>query len=314
MRRFALPLVLILAAGCGNAADDPPAAEGGAETPDDPPPVVVEGGSDVWLAPLSAGGSGVPEIGEARNVTNRPAQYDNQPHFLPDGSGLLYTAGDEEGRTDIHLLRLPGGESERLTRTPEESEFSPTPLVDGGFSVIRVEPDGTQRLWRFEADGSDPELLLPDVAPVGYQGWIDADRVGLFVLGDPATLQVASVATGEAQLAFESVGPSVQPIPGREAVSFVEVDGDESWIREYDGATGETRRLEQTPDGGSDHAWTPGGVLLMASGRRILAHVPGEPGWREVGEPGPEGVAWSRLAVGPDGARIALVGEPADSP
>ena len=43
----------------------------------------------------------------------------------------------------------------RVTNTPE-SEYSPTVTPDGAhISVIRVEADGTQRLWRFTLDGRD---------------------------------------------------------------------------------------------------------------------------------------------------------------
>jgi hypothetical protein len=337
-----LPLLLLrVAVACGA----PDAASGGEGSPEaaaalsdraadlgaaatdtlPPPAVVVQGGSDIWVAPLS--GDGAPELrlGEAANLTARPDRYDNQPQFLAGGDALLYTAGDAEGRTDIHRLDADG-RSEQLTRTPVESEFSPTPLPDGGFAVIRVEADGTQRLWRFEADGTDPTLLLPDLAPVGYQGWIDAHRVALFVLGDPATLRVAHVGTGEVELVFEGIGSSVQAIPGRRAVSFVEVDGEGDWIREYDGDSGQTARIVRLPEGaGGDHAWTPGGTLLVTAGARVLAHYPGATAeataqataestaesteWTEVGAPGPDGVTWSRIAVSPHGTLVALVGQ-----
>lgn len=318
---LALAALAIGPAGCGTAdeapspgADDPSPPEESAEGPQEAPPVVAPGGTDVWIASLDGDGTDALRVGAPENATARPDRYDNQPHFLPDGSALLYTAGDEEGRTDTHVLRLPGGDSSPVTRTATESEYSPTPLPDGGFSVIRVEADGTQRLWRFEAEGTNPSLLLPDVAPVGYQGWIDRDRVAVFVLGEPATLHVARVPSGEAQVVFEGIGPSIQPIPGRDAVSFVEMGEGESWIREYDGATGETARIIRTPDGGSHHAWTPSGVLLMASGRRIMARFPGETEWRDVGEVGPAAVVWSRLAVSPAGELVALVGEAAGDP
>jgi hypothetical protein len=56
--------------------------------------------------------------------------------------------------------------SRRLTRLTEttEGEYSATFLPPGvgeagGFSVIRTEADGPQRLWRFNAQGKDPQLV-----------------------------------------------------------------------------------------------------------------------------------------------------------
>jgi hypothetical protein len=60
------------------------------------------------------------------------------------------------------------------------------------ISVIRVESDGTQRLWQFTLDGREPTALLPGIKPVGYPVWTDASILALFVLGGegrPATLQ-----------------------------------------------------------------------------------------------------------------------------
>ncbi|TVP57324.1 MAG: hypothetical protein EA351_06015 [Gemmatimonadales bacterium] len=298
-------LALLLTAACADEADTP-------ATDTDPPPA-----TDLFLVELSAGDDGFPRPGDVRGLTDRPL-YDNQPFFLPGGEAILYTAGREDQGTDIHRLEIGSGESRALMRTDPENEYSPTPLGDGGVAVVRVERDGTQRLWRFdiesgEVDGDRAELLLPDIEPVGYHAWLDTDRVALFILGTPASLQLAEVGTGWSQLIFEGIGPSIQKIPGEDAVSFVEVGQDgRSWIRRLDGSTGSTSRIVETRDGGSDHAWTPDGVLLMASGRELLAHRPGvDDEWHSLGEVGPSGLEWTRIAVSPEGDRLVMVGREA---
>ena len=121
-------------------------------------------GTDIYLVALNSIGPML-SFGAANNVTDRTG-YDNQPSFLPDGSGMLYTSnrGDQ---TDIYRYDIATGMTHAVTSTSPESEYSATVIPDGNaFSVIRVEADSTQRLWQFNLDGTKPEVLLPDILPV----------------------------------------------------------------------------------------------------------------------------------------------------
>ncbi|NBC00982.1 MAG: hypothetical protein GVY15_09010 [Bacteroidetes bacterium] len=263
--------------------------------------------TDIYLASLELT-NGTRSIGELQNITNRDG-YDNQPFFLPDGGGLLYTSMQGE-QTDIFRYTIAGDRHEPLTRTEGTSEYSPTPLEDGLFSVVRVEEDGTQRLWRFAAAGGEPELLLPDVAPVGYHAWMDEERLALFVLGEPPTLQRATLAAGEAAVVAEDIGRSLQPVPNSEAVSFVQqrAEGLADLMR-FDPATGALEVIAEIVEGGQDHAWTPDGLLLMTSGSVLYRFDPSADAaaWEAVADLSP--LELSRIAVSPDGARVAFVGE-----
>ena len=263
-------------------------------------------GTDIWVASLNA--DGLP-VGEWRNVTARPG-YDNQPGFTPDGGAVLYTS-ERDAQTDIYRHDLATGATARVTATPE-SEYSATVMPGGDrFSVIRVEADSTQRLWSFARDGSDPRLVLTGIRPVGYHAWIDERTLGLFVLGSPATLQIADTRDGTARVAASDIGRSLHRVPGRAAVSFLHrVDG-VSLLRIHEPATGGFEDLVQPLPDAVDYAWTPGGVLLMGSGSRLFALDPAiDTGWREVADLSAAGVAGiTRLAVSLDGTRIAVVGE-----
>ena len=139
------------------------------------------------------------------NISNNPG-YDNQPSFLPDGSAILFSSNRDGKQTDIYRYDIATKTLTQLTKTPE-AEYSPTVTPDKRtFSVIRVEADGTQRLWRFDLDGSNPRLVLENVKPVGYHVWLDATHLALFVLGSPATLQVADTTTGTAEVVSTGIG------------------------------------------------------------------------------------------------------------
>lgn len=270
-------------------------------------------GTDIFLAELRARGPrDRVEIGAPVNATRR-AGYDNQPFFTPDGRGILYTSVTG-GQADIWRYDIASRRSVPVTTTPE-SEYSATPLPDGsGFSVVRVEADSTQRLWRFDWDGGHASLVLAGVKPVGYHAWGDAQTVALFVLGQPATLQIADLRTGTATAVANDIGRGVQRIPGIDppAISFVQRSAppDSVWaVAELDLATQRIRTLVGTLPGVDQYAWTPAGVLLMAKGAKLYQWSPARgPDWEAVADFSALGIERiTRLAVSRRGDRLALV-------
>lgn len=301
---LATAATILAGAACGGAADD-----AGTDEADTDLAAVPSQGPDVWLAELTTDADGGLTVEAPINVTERPG-YDNQPHFLPDGSGFWFTRADETGQADIWRWSAADQVVSAVTVTAPESEYSATPLPDGsGFSAIRVEADSAQRLWRFDADGGNAEVLLPGLRPVGYQAWSGDRTLVLYVLGEPATLQVVDVETREARVVATDVGRSIQPIPGSTDVSFVQRMEGGTEIRRLDPATGEHEPIAPGVGEGDFHAWTPDGVLLQADGGRIMEWRDDHPMWMPVGDFTGMGLAISRMAVSPDGMRIALVAE-----
>ncbi len=196
------------------------------------------------------------------------------------------------------------------------------------FSVIRVEADGTQRLWRFDLDGTNPRLVLDQIKPVGYHAWIDDTHLALFVLGasgQPATLQIADTTTGRAEIVATNIGRSLalRPHASPPVVTFVS-KAVTPWIissidpvRRTVGAIAPIAPKSQGP-APEDYAWNPAvadGQLLMASGAALMAfeHDPrGGPPWHRVADLSTSGVAGiTRLAVSPDAKWLAFVAQPA---
>ena len=300
-------LVALGSAACGGASDD--VGSSGAETE---PGFVAPLDTDILLAPITWSADGVPSVGTPVNLTRRP-DYDNQPHFVPDGSGLWYTVNDPHtGQADIWRYDFASASVTAVTMSNPESEYSATPLPDGsGISTIRVEADSTQRLWRFDGDGSNAAVLLEDVAPVGYHAWVDEWTVVMFVLGSPPTLQRGDLRTGRAETIASDIGRSIQSMPGTPDVSYVQRHDDgRTTIMRLPGDGGPPQALVDGIDGGDDHAWAPNGTLFQASGSVLHATRPGaSTGWTPVADFGELNITLSRLAVSPDGSQIALVAE-----
>jgi Tol biopolymer transport system component len=299
----AVLLISVLASGFGQAASAPqPSA------PAAPP------GTDIYLITLS---NGLASMKDAKPVPVSVAPgYDNQPMFSPDGGRILFAANHDGKQTDVFVFERAGDRVMPLTETPENENsptFLPSGLGDpGGFSVVRTEPDKSQRLWRFDAQGRNPQLLLTDVKPVGYHAWVDKDVVALFVLGSPATLRIASVSTGKAQIIEDGIGRSLHRIPGTRLVSFVNsAASGEYVIRQIDVDSKKVEPIVKAVEGSADRdmAWMPDGkTILMSSGTKVFSWTRGAAGWTEVLDAARAGLgAVSRLAVSPKGDAIALV-------
>lgn len=273
-----------------------------------PPPA-----PDIYVAELRVRDGRV-SVGVPVNVTARPG-YDNQPFFLSDGRSFLYTSV-RDSQTDIYRYDLDRKASVRVTAT-RESEYSPTPLPNGkGFSVIRVELDSTQRLWAFNADGSQPRLVLDSIKPVGYHAWANDHALLLFVLGTPATLRLADARSPAAsgEVVAKDIGRSLQRIPGREAVSFVQRDSLAGpSLQEFDLRSHRITKLVRAPAGADFFVWTRQGIVLTASGTKLYqwdSHRGGD--WEPISDFASAGLTnLTRLAVSPKGDRLAIVAVPA---
>ncbi len=279
---------------------------------------------EVFVAPFSAAGGKV-TIGKPLNISNNPG-YDNQPSFTPDGRTVLFTsvrgdrkpdpANSAQTGSDIYAYDLASGRLAQVTTT-NESEYSPTIMPDGKhISVIQVEADGTQRLWKFPLAGGKPDLVLRDVKPVGYHAWADAATLALFVLGTPATLQIAEIASGRSEVVASDIGRSILKIPGG-GISFVHretVGGERALVvKEWSPSTKQMAALVRVPPGVSapDLAWTPDGLLLLAANGKLHGWRRGAAAFEIVADLDAVGLRGvSRMAVSPGGDRLALVAQP----
>lgn len=289
----------------GQASGD--VRSGQAPAPTAPPPA-----TDIYLVPMAGG---LPSLKGAKPTPVSVAPgYDNQPMFSPDGARILFSANHDGKQTDVYAFDRASGRVSQVTRTPENENsptFLPAGIGDaGGFSVVQSEMDRTQRLWRFNAQGRSPQVILTDIKPVGYHAWVDADRLALFVLGQPNSLQLASVKTGKGEVAANGIGRSLHRVPGTRLVSFVHREpSGEFWIKQIDIDSKQIDPLTKVVESNNerDMAWMPDGkTILMSGGTRVYAWTRGGAGWTEVFDAAAHGLgAVTRLAV--SGNALAIV-------
>ena len=207
-----------------------------------------------------------------KNVTNHKG-YDNQPHFY-GVDYMLYTE-QENGQTDIIMLDLLENKKTNVTNT-KESEYSAA-MIPGydSFATVRVEEDGTQRLWLFHLNAKkEPQLVFEDLAPVGYHAWSGSD-VAMFILGNPVTMIVANTLEHNERKITSNIERTLRLIPGTKDFAFErrEENGDKSIYR-LDMETNRFELIKKKPTGASDWTITQEGTYVTSIGAKIFTFNP----------------------------------------
>jgi Peptidase family M28 len=295
-----------------------PAAVVTAQTPTPPRAPNAVPNTDVWLARIVKRDGSIAVLPPV-NLTRREG-YDNQPSFDARGRVLYYTrrapnslASDSvrDVQTDIWQYALDGSSHIPVTNTAE-SEYSAQVTPDGGaLTVVRVEKDSAQHLWRMPLTASGvPSRLVPSVKPVGYYAWTGT-QVVMFVLGSPATLQLMDTVSGRIDTIARDIGRGVRRVPGTARVSFVQKDGASWFIDELNPQTRAVMRLTPTLPGAEEYAWIDSLTVVAGSGTTLQSWTRGQNGWKVIAE-----LAYapltsiSRVTVDASGTWLAFVAVP----
>ncbi len=267
--------------------------------------VIAQPATEVFVFDLSKEGK-VFKLTNPVNISNNEG-YDNQPHFLPDGSGILY-ASNHQGQTEIVKYNINTGESTKIT-TSEGSEFSPTPHPSGDFfTTIILEKDGTQLLWKYPINGGTPHVIIPE-SKVGYHCWSDDQTIVSFVLGNPATLETYNIKTSKGEVLDKNIGRSLHKIPGSKLVSYISKSEEKWMIKSIDLKSGKSKDIVTTLDGVEDMAWGNDGSIFMGKGDKLYQfNKDQDTPWVEIASLEQYGLKnISRISVSPNNDKIAIV-------
>lgn len=247
------------------------------------------------------------KLSNLQNVTDRDG-YDNQPFFTRNNE-LFYTSYQADGQTDIMLLNLADGSSKNITNTPNTSEYSAQTMSrTKDFSVVRVEEDGKQRLWRFSPDGATaPTVMFEEIAPVGYYAWASTE-IAMFVLGDPNKLMLSSTKVRNDREVTKNIGRTIKA-RGRNLMISKPISNGNQEIYSVAGRTDKLRKITTTPKNANDWAVTPQGSFLVSVGSEIWKINPEfDSSWSKIIDLSDQGVTKiTRIAVSPDNLKIAIV-------
>lgn len=269
----------------------------------------AQSASEIYLSDFK-NRDGIYELSKHQCITSYKG-YNNQPSFDAKGKNI-YFSSIRDNQSDIYRYDLKTKKEIQVTNT-SESEYSPT-LIPGQvyFSTVRVEEDGTQRLWKFSLKNptNPPELVSRDVKKVGYHLWLGNDQLALFLVKDPISLEILDLKSGKVEKKAEKIGRSLQMVPSENAFSYVDkTNKNEWWINTYHLDRDEIKQFHYTQDKSEDYVWTSDGSLVMAQGSQIYYYNPKKfKDWRLLADLSSLGVKnITRLALDKKNKKLAWV-------
>lgn len=244
-----------------------------------------------------------------------PTGYNNQPQFFsPYEIYLTVQQPPDTTQTDIYALDLLLNTLTRITATATP-EYSPTRMPDGRrFSVVRVEADGSQRLWALPIDRTSAgHPLLPEVNNVGYHCWLRDTLLALFLVGESNnhTLAIATLASATPRRIAVGIGRCLQKTADGRLAFVQKLSAQEILLKLYHPLQGTVETVVRMPAGTEDFALLPDGTYLAGDGSRLLQfHPRRQNSWTPIADLSLYGVEKiSRIAISPDGHLLAVVVE-----
>jgi hypothetical protein len=255
-------------------------------------------------------------VGNPRFLSKfNPNGYNNQPAFFSaDELYLTVQMPNDTTQTDIVSLNLATKQRTQVTATPKTAEYSAQPMPGGRrFSSVRVEEDGTQRLWSFPLDRSDngrPEF--PKISGVGYHCWLRDTLAALFIVGEnsqPHTLYACGTKGQKLVRIAANVGRGLQALPNGKLAYVIKATEQTWFLKTWDPRKQSSEQVIKMPLGVEDFALLPDGAYIAGSKSKLYIYKPGRtPDWLEISDLSRYGVRnITRLAVYKDGKLVLTV-------
>lgn len=268
--------------------------------------VLAQPETEVFIMDITTTETGV-TIENISNVSNRIG-YDNQPSFY-DNNTLIY-AGTRDGATDIVAMDIASSEDYWMNGATEGGEYSPVKIPNSdNVSAVRLDPDGLQRLYRYEVPKKTSILLIEDLQ-VAYYAYANEHTFLASVLSDDKLdLVFVDFQKKKIDTLLEGSGRSIHRIPGKEAMSYTATNEEGNLdVFQLDLVDKESYFVCQLPIGIQDYIWLDDSKLLLGSGSQLFLYdLFGNGDWKKVADLSEAKLKdISRLALSPDGTKLAL--------
>ncbi|HPF11322.1 MAG TPA: hypothetical protein PKW08_11300 [Flavobacteriaceae bacterium] len=269
--------------------------------------VHAQSNTEVYLSSMEFSEEGF-VFGNLQNSSNNEG-YDNQPYFANDD--LLLYARNQDGQTDIAMYDLNKKTTQFFNPPTVGGEYSPQPIPGSrDVAAVRLDPDGTQKLYRYGFEVA-PKILIDDKVAyftVPNDTLIVASVIDL----DQLKLVVYDVKNQNSYTLLKDSGRFLQKIPGSDAISY-SAKNEQGYedLYQLDLQTLDSYFICQLPIGVQDGAWWDDYKIIVGSGAQLFVYdLYGDGDWHAIADFSSHGITnITRLAISPDKKNLALVAE-----
>jgi hypothetical protein len=266
--------------------------------------------TDVYVFDIRPAYEGL-ELMNPRNISDNQG-YDNQPSFISNEA--LVFAGNNEGQTDISEYNLTSKLQKWVNNKTEGGEYSPQKFPSSNdVASVRLDKDGLQRLYRYNSQTGSSSELIKDLQVAYFAFYNDQKILSTVLDGDSMDLVLIDLSSKTADTIFRNAGRSLQKVPKTNSMSYslVNEDGNlDVYLLDMDSY--ESFFVTELPIGIQDCVWINDTQILVGSGNKLYMYdTLGEPEWNRVASLEEYGLKnISRMAISPDGKKLAVVAQP----
>jgi hypothetical protein len=251
------------------------------------------------------------KISNLINVSNDPG-YDNQPSF--QSNNILLFAGNNEGQTDIAQYHIKFKNRFWYHKGSASSQYSPQRIPNSQHVLsVHLDSTGRQRLYHHHITTGVFEEAHPELQVAYFTLYDENTLVGSVLADNGLDMVVVDLKTKAVDTLFHGAGRSFHKIPNTKAVSYTLRNEEGNFdIYQLDMETFDSFFVTQLPIGVQDHIWINETTLLLGSGDKLFLYdLFGNGDWQLVADLSSYQITdITRLALSPDGKKLALVALP----
>ncbi len=244
------------------------------------------------------------------NISN-DSGYNNQPSFSSNETILF--AGNNNGQTDIPEYNLKTKAKKWVNTETEGGEYSPQKFPsNSNVAAVRLDTDGLQRLYKYDYKSGTSSELIENLQVAYFAFYSDKKILSTVLDGDQMDLALIDLVSKKADTIFRNAGRTIQKIPNTNSMSYSLIN-EEGNLDLYmlDMDSYESFFVTELPIGIQDYVWINDTQILVGSGNKLYMYdTLGDPEWNRVASLEEYGLKnITRMAISPDGKKIAIVAE-----
>lgn len=269
---------------------------------------LAQSNTEVFLFDIEVTPSKI-ELKNAKNIANNEG-YDNQPSFLNERYILF--ASTRNGQTDIAKYDTRY-DSKSWLNFSEGGEYTPLKHPSKNeISAVRLDTDGLQRLYSYNASNGESKELISDLV-VAYYTWYDEQTIVSAVIEeDNLNLYVNHLDDATNRKYVTNVGRSFHRIPNSNLVSFISKENENQWqIKSLNPETGVTKLIANTIKGVEDICWLDSKTLLTGKDSKLYKlRLQKDNDWKEVADLSSLKITQiTRLVVNSESNKLCIAGD-----